>query len=78
MPVDIALGARVFFYRLVKKSGGYTMDSILKQYQQEQKEVKDSYSHLEKNGEDIKRYMLLQKEMSEELTKLQNSHFINV
>jgi len=78
MPVDIALGARVFFYRLVKKSGGYTMDFILKQYQQEQKEVKDSYSHLEKNGEDIKRYMLLQKEMSEELTKLQNSHFINV
>jgi len=78
MPVDIALGARVFFYRLVKKSGSYTMDFILKQYQQEQKEVKDSYSHLEKNGEDIKRYMLLQKEMSEELTKLQNSHFINV
>jgi len=78
MPVDIALGARVFFYRLVKKLGNYTMDSILKQYQQEQKEGKDSHKHSEKNGEDIKRYLHLQKEMSEELTKLQNSHFINV
>lgn len=78
MPVDIALGARVFFYRLVKKLGNYTMDSILKQYQQEQKEGSHSSNLSEKNGEDIKRYLLLQKEMSEELTKLQNSHFINV
>ena len=78
MPVDIALGARVFFYRLVKKLGSYTMDSILKQYQQEQKEGKDSPKHSEKNGEAIKQYLHLQKEMSEELTKLQNSHFINV
>ena len=35
MPIDIALAARVFFYRLVKKLGDYTMDSILKQYQKE-------------------------------------------
>jgi len=76
MPIDIALGARVFFYRLVKKLGNYTMDSILKQYQQMEEEGKVSKTHSEKNGEDIRRYLLLQEEMSEELKKLQNSHFI--
>jgi hypothetical protein len=76
MPIDIALGAKVFFYRLVKKLPQYTMDSILKQYQTEEGVV--SQEDLEKSGEDIKRYLLLQKEMSEELTKLQSSQFINV
>lgn len=75
-PLDVALGARVFFYRLVKKLGNYTMDSILKQYQQMEEEGKVSKIHSEKNGEDIRRYLLLQEEMSEELKKLQNSHFI--
>jgi len=31
MPVDIALGARVFFYRLAKKLQTYTMDSLLQE-----------------------------------------------
>jgi len=78
MPADIALGARVFFYRLMKKLGDYTMDYTLKQYQQMEVEGKVSGKDSEKNGEDIKRYLNLQKEMSEELTKLQDSHFINV
>ena len=77
MPVDIALGARVFFYRLMKKLGSYTMDYTLKQYQQMVVEGKVSEKDSEKNGEDIKRYLNLQKEMSEELTRLQDSHFIN-
>ena len=49
MPIDVALGARVFFYRLVTKLGTYTVDSILKQYQQD-KEGKTSPEHLEKSG----------------------------
>jgi hypothetical protein len=75
MPIDIALAARVFFYRLVKKLGDYTMDSILKQYQKE-KET-SSQEDLEKSGELIKQYLNSRKEMSEELMKLQHYQFIN-
>ena len=75
MPIDIALAARVFFYRLVKKLGDYTMDSILKQYQKE-KET-SSQEDLAKSGELIKQYLNSRKEMSEELMKLQHYQFIN-
>lgn len=76
MPIDIALGAKVFFYRLVKKLGDYTIASTLKEYQMEQENTSKGVSA--KNGEVIKQYLNLQKEMSEELTKLQHSHYINV
>ena len=76
MPIDIALGAKVFFYRLVKKLGDYTIASTLKEYQMEQETTSKGVSA--KNGEVIKQYLNLQKEMSEELTKLQHSHYINV
>ena len=76
MPIDIALGAKVFFYRLVKKLGQYTLDSMLKQYQTE--ELMDSLEDLEESGVAIKEYLNLQKEMLAELTKLQNSQHINV
>jgi len=76
MPIDIALGARVFFYRLVKKLGDYTMDSILKQYQQN-KEA-NSPEDLEKNGKVIQQFLNLRKETSEELMKLQHYQFTNV
>ena len=75
MPIDIALGARVFFYRLVKKLGDYTMDSILKQYQTEG-EVNLQVTS-EENGELIKQYLNLRKETSEELTKLLHYRFTN-
>lgn len=75
MPIDIALGAKVFFYRLVKKLGDYTIASTLKEYQMEQETTSKGVSA--KNGEVIKQYLSLQKEMSEELTKLQHSHYIN-
>lgn len=75
MPIDIALGAKVFFYRLVKKLGDYTIASTLKEYQMEQETTSKGVSA--KNGEVIKQYLNLQKEMSEELTKLQHSHYIN-
>ena len=74
MPIDIALGARVFFYRLVKKLGDYTMDSILKQYQTE--EEANSQVTSEKNGEVIQQYLSLRKETLEELMKLQHYQFI--
>lgn len=76
MPIDIALGAKVFFYRLVKKLGDYTIASTLKEYQMEQETTSKGVSA--KNGEVIKQYLSLQKEMSEELTKLQHSHYTNV
>ena len=75
MPIDIALGAKVFFYRLATKLGVYTMDSILKQFQKE-REV-NSQELSEKNGRVIQQYLSLRKEMSEELMKLQHSPFIN-
>jgi len=75
MPIDVALGARVFFYRLVKKLGDYTMDSILSQYQTEKENSSEVVS--EENGKVIQQYLNLRKEMSEELTKLQHSPFIN-
>jgi len=75
MPIDIALGARVFFYRLVKKLGDYTMDSILNQYQKEMESNSETVS--EENGKAIQQYLSLRKEMSEELTKLQHYQFIN-
>ena len=75
MPIDVALGARVFFYRLVKKLGDYTMDSILNQYQKEMESNSETVS--EENGKAIQQYLSLRKEMSEELTKLQHYQFIN-
>jgi len=54
MPIDIALGAKVFFYRLVKKLGDYTIASTLKEYQMEQETTSKGVSA--KNGEVIKQY----------------------
>lgn len=64
MPIDIALGARVFFYRLMKKLGDYTMDYTLEQYQK----VKGAHldKDLEKSGTIIKQYLNSQKETLEE------------
>lgn len=76
MPIDIALGAKVFFYRLVKKLGDYTIASTLKEYQKEKEGNSEQIS--EENGKAIKQYLSLQKEMSEELMKLQPSPFTSV
>lgn len=55
MPLDIALGARVFFYRLATKLSKYTMDSTARQLIAEREvELK---THLEKSGERISQYM---------------------
>ena len=75
MPIDIALGAKVFFYRLATKLGVYTMDSTLKQFQKEREANSQELS--EKNGKVIKEYMNSHKEMLVGLEKLQNFQFIN-
>jgi hypothetical protein len=68
MPIDIALGALLFFYRLGKELSSYLMDYF-------QKEAKDN-SHLkqalEENGVGINQYMQSLKETSSVLTELPN------
>jgi hypothetical protein len=74
-PVNVALGAMVFFYRLGKKLSKYTMD-----YLQHQQTLQDSKSDkdLEKSGDGINQFMLLLEERYQELMKLQRFHYTNV
>ena len=70
MPLGIALGAKVFFYRLATKLGVYTMDYTLKECL-----TTESAQHpmgSGKNGVLTKEYSSFLKEMLEELTRLQN------
>ena len=71
-PVNIALGAMVFFYRLGKKLSKYTMD-----YLQHQQTLQDSKSDkaLEKSGDGINQFTHLLEEKYQELMKLQRFHY---
>jgi hypothetical protein len=75
-PLDVALGARVFFYRLATKLSNFTMAYTLKELQQKQEGRTDEHSV--KSGETIKQYLHSLEKMSEELEKLQNSQYTNV
>ncbi len=75
-PLDVALGARVFFYRLATKLSNFTMAYTLKELQQKQEGQTDEHSV--KSGETIKQYLHSLEKMSEELEKLQNSQYTNV
>jgi len=75
-PLDVALAARVFFYRLATKLSNFTMACTLKELQQKQEGRKDKHSV--KSGETIKQYLHSLKKMSEELEKLQNFQYTNV
>ena len=75
-PLDVALSARVFFYRLATKLSNFTMAYTLKELQQKQEGRKDKHSV--KNGETIKQYLRSLEKMSEELEKLQNYQYTNV
>ena len=75
-PLDVALGARVFFYRLATKLSNFTMAYTLKELQQKQEGRKDKHSV--KSGETIKQYLRSLEKMSEELEKLQNYQYTNV
>ena len=73
-PVNVALGAIVFFYRLGNVLSGYLADSLTKELMEDQ-ELKD---HLEANGDGINQYMQSLKEISQNLKKLQNYQLPNV
>ena len=75
-PLDVALSARVFFYRLATKLSNFTMAYTLKELQQKQEGRKDKHSV--KSGETIKQYLHSLEKMSEELEKLQNYQYTNV
>ena len=77
MPVNVAIGAMVFFYRLGTKLPLLTMDYLQATLKKEgvPQQLKPI---LGENGDGINRYIHLLKEMSEESMKLQKQAFINV
>jgi hypothetical protein len=72
-PVNVALGAMVFFYRLGKKLCKYTMDYLL--LQQNQKGASVQEKDLERNGDGINQFMLSLEKTYQELMKLQRFHY---
>lgn len=72
-PVNVALGAMVFFYRLGKKLSKYTMDYLL--LQQNQKGASMQEKDLERNGDGINQFMLSLEKTYQELMKLQRFHY---
>ena len=75
-PVNVSLGAMVFFYRLGKKLSKYTMDYLL--LQQNQKGASVQEKDLERNGDGINQFTLLLEERYQELMKLQKFHYTSV
>jgi len=77
MPVNVALGAIVFFYRLMSKLPKLTLD-----YFQQEMKKEGMTSHLKgilgKDGDSINRFTHYVKEMSQESMKLQIPIYINV
>jgi len=69
MPIDIAMGAVVFFYRLGKELSVYLMDYLQKEAQKEDSELKQT---LAENGVGINQFMQSLRETSSGLKKLQN------
>ena len=72
-PVNVSLGAMVFFYRLGKKLCKYTMDYLL--LQQNQKGASVQEKGLERNGDGINQFMLSLEKTYQELMKLQRFHY---
>lgn len=73
-PVNVALGAIVFFYRLGNVLSSYLADSLTKELMQDQELI----NHSETNGDGINQYMQSLKEISQNLKKLQNYQLPNV
>lgn len=74
-PLSVALGAKVFFYRLGMKLSQHTMNSILQEVTLE--ENTDLKQALEESGAGINQFMALHKAMSEELMRLPGFHYTN-
>ena len=77
MPLDVALGATVFFYRLGIKLQNYTLDYFQEEITKEKDNPQVSKLISGKNGDGINQYIQLLKEMLEGLTKLQKPVFIS-
>ena len=73
MPVNVALGAYVFFYRLGSKLSKHTMNYLL----EEALDKGDSTSQptSERSGDGISQFMLWQEEMLQGLTRLPSFHY---
>ena len=72
-PVNVALGAIVFFYRLGKKLSKYTMNYLLEETRS--KEGSPLPLDSAKSGDGISQYMVLLEVMYEELMKLPKFHY---
>ena len=73
-PVNVALGAVVFFYRL----GNVLSDYLLNSLQEDSMKNQEVMELLEKNGVGINQYMQSLKEISQSLKKLRNYPLPNV
>ena len=73
MPVNVALGAYVFFYRLGSKLSKHTMNYLL----EEALDKGDSTSQptSERSGDGISQFMLWQEELLQGLTRLPSFHY---
>jgi hypothetical protein len=76
MPMDVVLSSMVFFYDL----GKVLLQAIPKYMEKNltKENMQMLEAHLEKNGGGINQFMHLLKEMSLDLTRLQNYHFSSV
>ena len=77
MPVDVALGASVFFYRLGRKLPLFMMD-YLQEVLKKGELTPQLKQTLGENGDGISRYIHLLRGMSEESMKLRKPVFTNV
>jgi hypothetical protein len=69
MPLNVAIGALVFFYRLGMKLSKHTMTYLLNDLTpQEQLQAEKAF--LDRSGVGINQFMLLLEEMSQDLIKL--------
>ena len=73
-PVNVALGAVVFFYRLGSVLSSYLLDSLTQKLKKDPELIKD----LEQNGDGINQYTQSLEEMSQNLKRLQNYQLPNV
>lgn len=77
MPLNVALGATVFFYRLGMKLQSYTMDYLQEAIMKQKDNPQVSKLISEKNGIGINQYIHSLKVMLEELMKLRKPVFIS-
>lgn len=74
-PINVVIGARVFFYRLGKKLSTHTMKSlVLQEMDSQDSRLKKT---LEENGGGINHFMHSLEEMSKGLEKSQHFHYMS-